>query len=134
MPSQLNSPVLIIALIVAIPVAALNLIGTTLVVGSQVVQQFHAPVTSKSLARSVSWEADSAFIGSGRCVPTGDAWGCDIVDSGGSGYIKYGVEVEPDSSCWKATFIDFGGEAPPDRVLEGCVNHFEGGWYGKLFG
>ena len=134
MPGPLNSHVPILALVLAVAIAVLSLTGAVLLIGGQIVQQVPAPVTKWSLARSVSVAADSAFISSGECKRARDGWSCDVVDSGGSGYYGYKVEVDADSSCWRATLVNDGGEIPAPKELNGCVRRFEGGWVGKLFG
>ncbi len=108
-----------------------------MVVGGLVLQQFHAPVTNASLARSVAVEAESAFLDSelNACSQRENGnWVCDVGDQGGSGSYIYDVSIDRNSSCWDAALQADGGETPGEERLSGCVNHFEGGWWGLLFG
>lgn len=111
--------------------------GVPLLLGlvSIAIQQFHAPVTSSRLARSVAVGADSAFLKNNECNRrNSDTWTCLVSDQGGSGNYVYSVDVRPGSSCWVARLIQDVGEVEPKRTIAGCVNRFEGGWFGLVFG
>jgi len=117
------------AFVVVFAVAAL--------LGGLVVQQFHAPLTDRSLARSVAVEAESAFVDSevNECKPKGSlSWICDVSDRSGSGSYVYRVTRVGPSSCWNAVLKTDGGETPGKQRMNGCVNRFEGGWSRVILG
>lgn len=101
--------------------------------GGFVVQQFHAPVTSRSLKASVEVEAGTAFHDRAGCRQRrSGVYRCDIGDEAGSGGYSWDVRVASDSSCWTAKLVADYGEGDPPKVLKGCVNHFERGWWGLI--
>jgi hypothetical protein len=107
-------------------VAVILVVGGWNVMASHVL---HGEVTPHSLFLSVENESGGGdpFVRERHriCHPVSArprAWTCEVLDPEGSGgFVRYEVELEPDSSCWDARTVERFVSILP-RKISGCVH------------